>query len=83
MEHDELKNILSQAWGIEKVDQAMVNAWSKLKQHKFQLRDVNRYMTSYSQKLNITREKIDIIQRKIQGQLIYPLLIEKEKQLLM
>lgn len=66
MEHPDFSEKLRNAWGdsVEKIN--MKQVWGKLKNVKHQSRDINNYMASYKQKLQVLREKLEIIQGKIQ-----------------
>lgn len=47
------------------------------------MKDINTYMASYKQKLSLAKEKLDIIQGQIQGQLFSQILFDQDKQLLL
>ncbi|KAK4737500.1 hypothetical protein R3W88_001197 [Solanum pinnatisectum] len=82
MEHPEFKSVLQQVWPTENHEHPMENVWWKLKKLKAKLKDINTYMASYQQHLSLAREKLDIVQGQMQGQLLRQELFEQEKKLL-
>lgn len=67
MEDPQFKNILQQVWSQGGHGTPMQQIWHKLKEMKQQLKDLNRYMASYQQKLIQAREKLDIIQSQLRS----------------
>ncbi|KAK6775665.1 hypothetical protein RDI58_026666 [Solanum bulbocastanum] len=83
MEHPNFSNILKQVWTTDESDHPMENAWCKLKKLKLQIKDINRYMASYQQKLGLAREELAIIQDQLQNQMLNQELFNKEKKLVL
>ncbi|XP_059310969.1 uncharacterized protein LOC132062413 [Lycium ferocissimum] len=82
MEHPGFHDTLLAVWQQGNGSHTMVSIWRKLKEMKVQLKHINAYMASYSQKLRLAREKLEIIQGQLQDNLECTVLIEEERKLL-
>ncbi|KAK4712129.1 hypothetical protein R3W88_006642 [Solanum pinnatisectum] len=77
MEHPQFYNIIKQAWINRATLLIKIN-----KGKAIMLQEVNEYMTSYRQRLNLAREKLKFIQGQMKAQILDDLLIEQEKKLI-
>ncbi|XP_019264805.1 PREDICTED: uncharacterized protein LOC109242395 [Nicotiana attenuata] len=79
MELPQFQNIMQQVWKQHYEGAPMQQIWSKLKNMKEQLKEVNAYMASYKQRLEQAREKLDIIQTQIKQNPLSQSLFNEEK----
>lgn len=61
MEHPDFRNIVQQVRQQEMQEDPMNIIWMKLKKHKNGLKELNKYMASYQQKIDQARQKLEII----------------------
>ncbi|KAJ8536775.1 hypothetical protein K7X08_035176 [Anisodus acutangulus] len=61
MELPQFSDIVKSTWQHQYYGKPMMQLWNKLKDLKPQLKDINTHMASYSHKLALAREKLDII----------------------
>ncbi|XP_019237091.1 PREDICTED: uncharacterized protein LOC109217306 [Nicotiana attenuata] len=79
MELPQFQSIIQQVWKQYYEGAPMQQIWSKLKNMKEQLKEVNAYMASYKQRLEQAREKLDIIQSQIKQKPMSQTLFNEEK----
>ncbi|XP_019259313.1 PREDICTED: uncharacterized protein LOC109237461 [Nicotiana attenuata] len=79
MELPQFQNIMQQVWKQHYEGAPMQQIWSKLKNMKEQLKEVNAYMASYKQRLEQAREKLDVIQTQIKQNPLSQSLFNEEK----
>ncbi|KAF3657941.1 hypothetical protein FXO38_13467 [Capsicum annuum] len=65
MTHPNFKATLQQYWTQDGVAFNMEAIWRKLKKVKHALKDINSYMATYSQKLQLARRQLDFVQHKL------------------
>ncbi|XP_019254004.1 PREDICTED: uncharacterized protein LOC109232713 [Nicotiana attenuata] len=82
MEHPEFHARLKKVWGQNKDMNAMLKVSKKLQDLKHELKDLNHYMASYQQRLNQSRQKLEIVQANINVQPFCQSLFDQEKEIL-
>lgn len=77
VEHPEFGGIIKRIWQQHRLGHD--DTWRKLKLVKEGLKDLNRYMTSYQQKLLQNKQRLEIIQHALASQPHDQILIEQER----
>lgn len=66
MEFPQFHTIVEDVWQQKLIGDNMKQIWSKLKMLKNRLKETNRYMATYEQRIIQAREQLDIIQSQMQ-----------------
>ncbi|XP_060182229.1 uncharacterized protein LOC132611886 [Lycium barbarum] len=82
MEHPGFKEVVGRVWQQNIPGNAMHKIWKKLKQLKFDLKDLNTFMQSYVYKLNQARQQLEQVQAAIADQPLCQTLFDQEKELI-
>ncbi|XP_060190664.1 uncharacterized protein LOC132619932 [Lycium barbarum] len=80
--HTEFPQLLEDVWQQVETGPPIQRIWRKLKNMKNKLKDLNKYMASYEQKLNHARQALEMIQAKLCLQPLDQQLLEHEKGIL-
>lgn len=83
MDHQDFKNIVKQVWKRSLRGDTITIIWTRLKQLKVELKDINKLMAAYTQKLNQVRQRLEVIQANISHDLFNQDSFDQEKTTLL